>query len=122
MKDKDAGMNFWGRIDIAQKAAGIPTLKKLCEDAGLYYNTMMNKRSLGKLPNLESAVDLAKGVGRPVEWLLLGEKEAPYSDEDTICDAIKADERLLDIARRIVSADPSVLSAIELILRTDDKE
>ena len=117
MNDDKTAMNFWGRVEIAQKEAGIPTLKQLCESAGVYYNTVTNKRSLGRLPNLESAVEIAKEVGRPVEWLLLGEEKPKYDENITVANAINSDERLQEIAKKLLQADSDELKAIEVILK-----
>lgn len=114
--DKQA-MDFWGRVEIAQKEAGISTLKQLCENAGVYYSTMMNKRSLGKLPSLSSAVVLAKELQRPVEWLLCGEEDVSYLDKDAVLNKLSEDKRLYEIAKKLLSADNDKLVAIEVALR-----
>lgn len=121
MDEDKAAMDFWGRVEIAQKEAGIPTLKQLCESANASYNTMTNKRSMGKLPNLSSAVNIAKEVGCSVEWLLLGEQSARYESRESVANAIKADDRLFEIAKKLMVATPTELLLVETALKSQDK-
>lgn len=120
MENDKVAMNFWGRVEIAQLEAGIPTLKQLCENAGILYQSMANKRSLGKLPNLETAVAIARQVGKPVEWLLLGDSEVEIESRKDVLKAIDSNERLYDVARNLVKASQSQLFAVEVLLGMRD--
>lgn len=117
--DKEA-MNFWGRVELAQIEANIPTLKQLCENTGILYQSMANKRSLGRLPNLVTAVRIAKQVGKPVEWLLYGDQKVDGESRKAILKAIDGNERFFDMAKAITTASQSQLFAVEVLLRIRD--
>lgn len=109
-------MNFWGRVEIAQKEAGIPTFKSLCENAGVIYHTIMNNRSQNRIPELESVVSIANELGTSIDWLIFGEKAAKYAGDDQVLNMISCNERLMKIARGLVSANKDQINTISYIL------
>ncbi len=115
----DKAMDFWGRVENAQKAKGW-TLLELCQRAGLNYGTIMNKRSTAKLPNLEAGVAIAKVLERSVEWLLYGDEASePVIQLETIRD-IYNDKKLLHISKELGNASDRQIDAIQVILRIEN--
>jgi len=106
-------MNFWGRVDNTQKQFGI-TLQELCRKAKVNYGTVMNKRSQGKLPNLEVAYAISFVLEKSLDWLLTG-KETEVK-KGYVCD----DESLLQIIYKLSAANKRQLDAINLILGVKD--
>lgn len=117
MNKEELAMNFWGRVEIAQREAGISTFKQVCETAGIHYQSMANKRSLSTLPNLETAVAIARVVSKPVEWLLLGDLDVDVATRADVLKAIDSNDRFYEIAKRLVSASQSQVYALEVLLR-----
>lgn len=116
MNEDKTAMDFWGRVEIAQKDAGYSTLKALCNNAGVFYNTITNNRSQSKLPRLDTAVSLAHELKRPVEWLMYGEKWVDYSDRDDVLQNLSSDPRLYEIAKSLLEANANQLIAVEVAL------
>lgn len=106
-------MNYWGRVDNSQKQLGI-TLQELCRKAHVNYGTVMNKRSQGKLPNLEVAYALSFVLQRSLDWLLTGNEIE--SKQGYVCN----DEYLLPILYKLTAANKRQLDAISLILGVKD--
>lgn len=117
MNEETIAMNFWGRVELAQKEAGIPTLKMICEQAGILYQTIANKRSLGKLPNLLTSCKIAEQVGKSVEWLLYGDDAdtGDLSDED-VFDRLRKDPLLMNVTRKLTTYDEKKLKALLKLL------
>jgi Bacteriophage CI repressor helix-turn-helix domain. len=107
-------MNFWGRVDNTQKALGI-TLQELCRKAQINYGTVMNKRSQGKLPNLEAAYAIAFVLKRSLDWLLTGNEAE--TKQGYVCN----DEYLLPIVYKLSAANRRQLDAVSLILGVEDR-
>lgn len=81
--DNETARIFWNNV---QANLNGKTFKSVCEEAGLNYLSVANRKS-GKtpsLPRLESAYLLAKTLGVSIEYLLTGEKT------DTIADRVHA--------------------------------
>lgn len=117
INEETIAMNFWGRVELAQKEAGIPTLKMVCEQAGILYQTIANKRSLGKLPNLLTSCKIAEQVGKSVEWLLYGDEAdaSTVSDED-VYERLGKDPLLMNITRKLTTYDEKKLKALLKLL------
>lgn len=119
MDKNRTAMDFWGRVEIAQKEAGITSFKSLCKNAGLLYNSIMNNRSQGKLPEITSIASMAKELGTSIDWLIFGENRPWYMGDEQIMQVVMADERLMRIVRDLVHANPEQINAIKYILRIE---
>ena len=118
--DKDrTAMDFWGRVEIAQKEAGITSFKALCQNAGLLYHSIMNNRSQGRLPEITSIASIAKELGTSIDWLLFGENRPWYAGDEQIIQVVKLDDRLMRIVRDLIKANPDQINAIKYILKAE---
>ena len=110
-------MNFWGRVELAQKTHGW-TLSELCKRANLNYGTVMNSRSSARLPNLEASVALSITLGKSVEWLLTGEN-SQLTDQIELFNLLGAKLELLAILEEFPKASKNQINAIKVILQID---
>lgn len=116
MNNERLAMDFWGRVEIAQREIGISSLKQLCKNANIPYQTVANQKSCARLPNLSTAIRLARQLGCPLEWLVMGGNEEPTYTTDNLCRIIGQNERLQAIAEKIVNASQPELFALEVFL------
>ena len=114
---RDKAMDFWGRVELAQKEHGW-TLIELCKRAELNYGTVMNSRSSARLPTLDAAVGLSITLGDSVEWLLTG-KNSQLTDEIDSFNLLSAKPELLAIIKELPKISKNQINAIKVILRID---
>ncbi len=69
--------DFWKRIKLALVIRGIDSLKTLCEENAISYQTMLNEKSLHIYPPVSVLITLSKALDCSVDWLLFGEAEVP---------------------------------------------
>lgn len=112
MEDEKIAMNFWGRIEQAQKLCGKNSLKDICRKIDVPYQTLANQKTGARLPSLLVAVSLAKELGTSVEWLLYGTSKELKEIEDT---------RLNSLMRRIEGLSPTEIFALEVLLNVKPK-
>lgn len=105
----ELAMNFWGRVDNAQKHMGL-SLQELCSRAKVNYGTVMNKRSLAKLPNLEAAYSISHVLGKSLDWLLTG------LENDTGKGFVSMDDSLIPYFRSLSEANARQRDAVALLL------
>ena len=114
---KKIAMDFWGRVELAQNEAGINTIKDLCQEAGVVYQTVMNQRSAGTLPNLMTIIKLSQYVQKSMDWLLLGENNPNDSPKQQVAQAIVNDKKAFDIARYVLSMQEEERDATMVLLK-----
>ncbi|PKL22548.1 MAG: hypothetical protein CVV48_01805 [Spirochaetae bacterium HGW-Spirochaetae-4] len=111
---REKAMDFWGRVELAQKEHGW-TLVELCKRAKLNYGTVMNSRSTARLPNLDAAVALSTTLGKSVEWLLIG-KNSQLTEYVDLFNKLSMKPELLAIMHELQKATKNELNAINVIL------
>lgn len=114
MTTEQCAMNFWGRIEQLQTQEHRPSLKQICDNAGIVYRTIENQKSAARLPSLLTAYKLAKELHCSVEWLLSG--EITIETHAQAIREISADSRKKEIVEKIASLSQSELFAIEVFL------
>ena len=107
MDDGTIAMDFWGRIELAQKLCGKTSLKDICRKIDIPYQTLANQKTGARLPSLVVAVALAKELGTTVEWLLYGTSKETKEIEDT---------RLNALMKRIEELSQAEILALEILL------
>lgn len=114
---KNIAMNFWGRVELAQNEAGFDTIKDLCQEAGVVYQTVMNHRSSGTLPNLMSIIKISQHVRKSMDWLLFGDTSLTNPSKKEVAQAIVNDQKTYDIARYVLSMPEEEKDATMVILK-----
>lgn len=114
---KKIAMNFWGRVELAQNEAGFDTIKDLCQEAGVVYQTVMNQRSSGTLPNLMTILKISRHVQKSMDWLLLGYDNPTDLSKQKVAQAILNDQKAYDIARYVLSMPEEEKEATMVILK-----
>lgn len=108
--EQQIAMNFWGRVEQKQKESGNTNLKAICEKIGIPYQTIANQKSSARLPNLLSAVFLAKELETCVEWLLFG------VSTDLKVEYLMEDRRMKSILEKLPTLNDSQKFALEVFL------
>ena len=108
--EQQIAMNFWGRVEQKQKECGSTNLKAICEKIGIPYQTIANQKSSARLPNLLSAVFLAKELETCVEWLLFG------VSTDLKVEYLMEDRRMKSILEKLPTLNDSQKFALEVFL------
>lgn len=99
---KDA-YRFWKNVDVACNGM---SLTSLSEKSGVNYRTMVNQRSINRMPSLYDAYLLAGALGVSIEFLMTGiKKDAPIFPS-----------RIMAIARACEKADEMTLVMVERVL------
>jgi hypothetical protein len=114
---KKIAMNFWGRVELAQNEAGFDTIKDLCQEAGVVYQTVMNQRSSGTLPNLMTILKISRHVQKSMDWLLMGYDNPTDLSKQKVAQAILNDQKAYDIARYVLSMPEEEKEATMVILK-----
>lgn len=110
-------MNFWGRVEIFQ-TRNLVSLKTLCSEAGIPYQTTLNQKSNAQLPSLSSACNIARVLGCSVEWLFFGEEKGfPIDNCDQLAQVLYKDKRLFAIASKLASMTQEELYSLEILLK-----
>lgn len=101
---------FWNRVE--ERLDG-RTLKGLCAQAGLNYNSVRNRKSGPEysLPRLETGVAIAQALGTTVEYLLLGMQHE--------CSEY---EKYLEFISIMDKKDPEKLRVIREMLGMDERK
>ena len=99
---ENIAMNFWGRVEIAQKDAGLETIKDLCREADVPYQTVINERSKGKLPTLPTAIKISDCVNKPVDWLLRGDTQSANDEEKKVINTLLSNKKLFEMVKYLV--------------------
>ncbi len=114
---KKLAMDFWGRVELAQREAGISTIKDLCQEAGVVYQTVMNQRSEGTMPNLMTIMRISQHVQKSMDWLLLGDTITQDSSKQKVALAVVNDKKAFEIARYVMSMPEKERDATMVILK-----
>ena len=110
-------MDFWGRVELAQLEAGFETIKDLCKEADVAYQTVINERSKGKLPTLPTAVKISDCVNKPMDWLLYGDDQNARNEKDRVINSILCNKKLFEMARYLVDMPDEDRKAISTLLK-----
>lgn len=114
--NEESAMNFWGRIEQAQQLEG-RSLKAICRETGISYQTIMNEKTYARLPSLEVASKLASELHCSIDWLMFGENMSVTIDnESQVVRQILSDPRKKAIVEKVASSNQSALFSIEYLL------
>lgn len=117
MTEEQLAMNFWGRVEQAQKSEDRNNLKIICKVIGVPYQTIINQKSSARLPSLEVASKLAAELHCSLDWLVFGsDKEVSIETEQQFANQIMSDARKKAIIQRVANLNQSELFAIEVFL------
>lgn len=114
MNEEQMAMDFWGRLEIAQKNEN-KNLKAVCKNIGIPYQTLINQKSAARLPALSVAMLLASELNSSLDWLLFGDRTATENDRQLIS-ALLSDARKRAIVEKVSALNQSELFAIEVFL------
>lgn len=114
---KKIAMDFWGRVELAQREAGFDTIKDLCQEAGVAYQTVMNQRSEGSLPSTITILRISRHIKKSIDWLLLGDNISADSTKEDIIQALLKDKEAFDIARYVLSMPKEEKEATAVLLK-----
>lgn len=92
MKEEDAKL-FWERLRIQQIKTGAKTLKTLCKEMEVPYQTLVNQKHANRYPAIPVVIALSKALNCSIDWLLTGEdfNKASYSEKlQKLIDALKS--------------------------------
>ncbi len=96
-------MDFWGRVELGQQEAGFDTIKDLCREADVAYQTVINKRSKGKLPNTDTVLKLSRSIQKSVDWLFWGENLNTDSEQERVASLITNNKDAFEIAKYLLN-------------------
>lgn len=65
---------FWERLDIALIKTGVRSIKALCKETGVPYQTIVNQRTQKRFPTVETVAAFAQFLDVSLDWLLLGKE------------------------------------------------
>ena len=115
MNEEQLAMDFWGRIEQAQKSENKNSLKAICKSINVPYQTLINQKSSAKLPSLAVAMLLSSELNTSLDWLLFGDNKSSVSDRQLI-GRLLSDARKRSVIERIANLNQSELFAIEVFL------
>ena len=115
MNEEQLAMDFWGRIEQAQRSENKNSLKAICKTINVPYQTVVNQKSAARLPSLTVAMLLASELNTSLDWLLFGDNKSSVSDRQLI-GRLLSDARKRSVMERIASLNQSELFAIEVFL------
>lgn len=75
---------FWSRVD---ELRGKTSYKQICEETGIYIETIRGLRSDKKLPNLVHTATLAKYLNCSIDYLVFGTVQSVPSKLDRLVEA-----------------------------------
>ena len=75
MEDKEV-LDFWIRLDMALKFSKKGTLKDVCREAGVPYQTVVNQKCQKKYPSVKALMKLCKILNCQLDWLVMGVEES----------------------------------------------
>ena len=89
---EETAMNFWGRVEQAQQLEG-RSIKAICRETGISYQTIMNQKAYARLPSLDDASKLAAELAqferecilqRQAEGIAIAKAEGKYKGRKPI--------------------------------------
>ncbi len=113
---KKIAMDFWGRLENAQQEAGV-SIKDLCQEANVTYQTVMNQRSAGTLPSTMTILKIAHYLDKSMDWLLTGSNSPKDTQEQKLALAIMNDKKALAIAKCAIAMQEEEKDATMVILK-----
>lgn len=118
MNEEQLAMNFWGRIEQAQKLENRNNLSEICKAIKVPYQTIINQKSAARLPSLEVASLFAGELHCSLDWLILGsENNVKLENENQLSRQILSDPRKKAIVEKVANLSQSELFAIEVFLQ-----
>lgn len=115
MNEEQLAMDFWGRVEQAQKLENKNSLKAICKTINVPYQTLINQKSSAKLPSLTVAMFLSSELNTSLDWLIFGDNEGSVSDR-LLIERLLSDARKRSVIERIANLNRSELFAIEVFL------
>ena len=73
--DKIEVSDFWLRLDLAVKMRKKDSLKEVCSEAGVVYQTLVNQKCEKRYPTVPVIIRLCRVLECQLDWLILGVKE-----------------------------------------------
>jgi len=107
---KNDAMLLWSRVDQLARQQQI-TLKKLCEDNGLVYGTIMQNKARKIFPSLLLAKGLASALHVSLDYLVTGEQIT-----DPVLKSIDNNPAVKEIAHKLTMCDESKLVIVNAML------
>ncbi|WP_422477257.1 hypothetical protein [Pleomorphochaeta sp. DL1XJH-081] len=107
-------ISFWQRVEEEWSKTGLSKTEFCAQTNGeINFGTWSNKKSLGKIPNLELASAFAEALGVSLDYLISGKETT-----DPLTTLLQSNPTIKHIAFRLTKCDTQQLHCVNSLLDT----